>query len=604
MASPYQGKVSLWHWEGDAVGQSTIDQLASSVKSACPVADALFVKTSDGGEWQGNYDSKTAMHINGPSDIAKWVNTLANYGLEFHGWCVLRGVDIDDEINRVVQAASVPGVKSMILDIEPYQYYWQGSRADVIRLMSGVRNQLGNDFHIGLSIDPRSHWFDDIYPDAWRPYVNSVHPQCYWGTMQRTPESILTETYVTWGDYGLPIYPVLQAHGVEPDSIIRAQDIARSVRGATGLSYWRIGVITSLGYAAINDEKVDSEVGPDNVLRHYGWEKIIAPYEAGYMNGTHTGQPPNQVFTEFTSVRGHPIKYKQTRSDRDTVWALWRPNIPQRGNYEVSVFVPGQHASTTKATYHIHGVAGTGQEIRVKLDQSRYFDQWVPLVVYEFDNVPDGAQVNLTDLTGESNKEIAFTAVRWRQVVESDQPITQMGFDPPVGTVGERRGSQVWPGTWFDATGYGTYYTSVGASYHTGADLNNNSPSWDSDRGSPVYAPADGVVTFSAAASGTWYYIIVIRHDPLPDGTVVWSRFAHLQNPLVFEGDRVERGQQICSVGNAGGKLAYHLHFDIAKTDILETKPGHWPGLNLDEVYLHYADPKKFIQDHRPTQNS
>lgn len=602
MVSPYQDKVSLWHWEGDAVGEATIDDLARMVKTRAPVTDAIFVKTSDGPEWQAAYDSKAAMRITGPDAIARWVSTLRNYDLEFHAWCVLRGVEIEKETSLIVQTARVPGVKSVILDIEPYQYYWQGSREDVIRLMTGVRNALGSDFHIGLSVDPRRHWYDDIYPDAWRPYVDSVHPMCYWGTMRRTPEDILTETYVVWGKYGLPIYPVLQAHGVSPDSIRQAQDIARSVRGATGLSYWRIGVIGPMEYDAINKEKVESELGPDEVWRRYGWEKIVAPYQSGYFDGTHTGVPANDLMDEFTSVRGHPIKYKKTRADRDTVWTIWRPNIPAKGTYELSVFVPGRHASTHSARYHIHGVSGSGQEIVVKLDQSRYFDQWVPLVVYEFDNVPDGAQVNLTDLTGESNEEIAFTAIRWRRVLEMVEPEEKAGFDPPIGTVEERLGAQVWPGTWFDATGYATYYTSIGPAYHTGADLNNNSPRWDSDRGAPVYAPADGIVTFSAPASGTWAYLIIVRHDPLPDGMVVWSRYAHIQNALVREGDRVERGQQIASVGNANGKLPYHLHFDIAKTDILEERPGHWPGLNLDEVYRHYVDPRQFIRDHRPVR--
>ena len=600
MVSPYQDKVALWHWEGDAVGEATIDELARMVKTRAPVVDAIFVKTSDGPEWQGAYDSKESMKIRGPQDIRRWIDTLANYGLEFHSWKVLRGIQIDREIDLIVQTASIPGVKSIILDIEPYEHYWQGSRQDVIRLMSGVRQRIGPNFHIGISVDPRSHWYNAIYPDAWRPYINSVHPQCYWGTMQRSPESILTETYVTWGGYGLPIYPVLQAHGVSPDSIRRAQDVARSVRGATGLSYWRIGVIGPLEYEAINDEVVDSEVGPDDVWRRYGWQKIIAPYESGYMDGTHIGLPPGQVLSEFTSVRGHPIKYKQTRADRDTVWTLWRPNIPERGVYEISVFIPSRHATTRNARYHIHGIANSNQEVIVKLDQSRYNDQWVPLVVFEFDRGPEGAQVNLTDLTDENDREIAFTAIRWRQVVESSEPSKQAGFDPPVGTVQERLSDQVWPGTWFDATGYATYYTSIGPAYHTGADLNNNSPTWDSDRNAPVYAPADGVVTYSAPASGTWHYLIIIRHDPLPDGTVVWSRLAHVQNPLVREGDRVVRGQHIANVGNAGGQLPYHLHFDIAKTDILESRPGHWPGLNLDEVYRHYVDPKKFIQEHRP----
>jgi murein DD-endopeptidase MepM/ murein hydrolase activator NlpD len=115
-----------------------------------------------------------------------------------------------------------------------------------------------------------------------------------------------------------------------------------------------------------------------------------------------------------------------------------------------------------------------------------------------------------------------------------------------------------------------------------------------------VYAAADGVVTFSGRGGGTWGRLIVIRHDPLPDSTVVWSRSAHIRNPLVSEGDRVTRGQQIATVGSAEGMLPFHLHFDIAKTNIMELRPGHWPGTDLGQVLKHYVDPRQFIEDHRP----
>ena len=260
----------------------------------------------------------------------------------------------------------------------------------------------------------------------------------------------------------------------------------------------------------------------------------------------------------------------------------------------------GPHATSQQARYHIHGITGVGSELLVRLNQQKHYDKWVPLVVYEFDKQADGAQVNLSDLTGETGREVAFTAIRWRQVLEQVQPDLRAGFDSPVGTAAERLSDVVWPGTWFDATGYATYYTAVGAAYHTGADLNNNSPKFDSDKLAPVYAAADGVVTFVGTGTGTWGTLVIIRHDPLPDNTVVWTRCGHVANVIVNEGDHVERGQQICSIGNAGGKVAYHLHFDIAKTNILESTPGHWPGLDLNAVYKNYADPREFIRDHRP----
>lgn len=175
------------------------------------------------------------------------------------------------------------------------------------------------------------------------------------------------------------------------------------------------------------------------------------------------------------------------------------------------------------------------------------------------------------------------------------------GFDPPIGTEEERASAQVWPGTWFDATGFASRYLLNGIpQFHTGADLNSNSPHWDADRHAPVYASGSGLVTFSGRGNGTWGNLVVIRHDPLPDGLVIWSRSAHMNNVLVKTGDVVARGQQIGQVGNSDGRFAYHLHFDMARTDIMERNPNHWPGASYEGVLAHYIDPKTFIQQHRP----
>jgi hypothetical protein len=189
------------------------------------------------------------------------------------------------------------------------------------------------------------------------------------------------------------------------------------MRGARGLSFWRCGVIGSSEFEAINDEKVDAEVGPDQVWRRYGWEKIVAPYESGYVDGAHS-DAAGGLFSEFTGASGHLIKHINARADGDTVWAIWRPDLPARGVYEISVYVPGLHATTHQARYHVHGMVGMGGEVLVRLDQNRYYNQWVPLVAFEFERKPEGGQVNLTNLTGETGKEVAFTAVRWRQILE------------------------------------------------------------------------------------------------------------------------------------------------------------------------------------------
>ena len=94
MSTPYDGKVGLWHVAGGWVGEDSVEELAQMVKTKMPSVDAIFVKTNDGNEWEGHFDTKESMEINGPDDIAKWVTTLDDYGLEFHAWCVVKGEDV------------------------------------------------------------------------------------------------------------------------------------------------------------------------------------------------------------------------------------------------------------------------------------------------------------------------------------------------------------------------------------------------------------------------------------------------------------------------------------------------------------------------------
>ena len=245
----------------------------------------------------------------------------------------------------------------------------------------------------------------------------------------------------------------------------------------------------------------------------------------------------------------------------------------------------------------------------VRVEQARYFNLWVPLGVFEFDDAnPQAGIVFLNDLTGESNKEIAFDAVRYREIISdrNDGRYLADGYEATVGVAAERDGDAVWPGYWIDVTGYAVrYFRGLPTeAYHTGADLNLNRPYFDADKDAPVYAAASGTVTYSNRLPG-WGWIIVIRHDPLvTNGKVMYGRYAHVteQSVKVKIGDRVVRGQQIANVGNADGEFAYHLHFDLSHTTVLESSPGDWPKLNLNRVLANYVDPREFIVNNRPVR--
>ncbi|HEX2908574.1 MAG TPA: peptidoglycan DD-metalloendopeptidase family protein, partial [Phototrophicaceae bacterium] len=259
------------------------------------------------------------------------------------------------------------------------------------------------------------------------------------------------------------------------------------------------------------------------------------------------------------------------------------------------------HGTTRNARFKINNIKGASGEVVVSIDQSRYYNQWISLGIFDLDKATPGAgTVFLNDLTGETGLEIAFDALRWRQIVSTPSGQYKAdGYDSPVGTDAERRTSKVWPGSWIDASPFAKLYF-VGTpseAYHTGADLNLPR---DADAHAPMYAVASGVVTF-AGALATWGNVIVIKHDPLiTNGTVLYSRYGHAEEMAVKVGDRVRRGQAIAKVGNASGRFAYHLHFDLSHSTILERSPGHWPGKNLSGVLVNYIDPREFIANNRP----
>ena len=59
--------------------------------------------------------------------------------------------------------------------------------------------------------------------------------------------------------------------------------------------------------------------------------------------------------------------------------------------------------------------------------------------------------------------------------------------------------------------------------------------------------------------------IVRVIHQ-LPNGEMVESFYAHCETMLVEEGDWVELGDQIATLGDADGAYIAHLHFEI-RTD-------------------------------------
>jgi murein DD-endopeptidase MepM/ murein hydrolase activator NlpD len=75
--------------------------------------------------------------------------------------------------------------------------------------------------------------------------------------------------------------------------------------------------------------------------------------------------------------------------------------------------------------------------------------------------------------------------------------------------------------------------------------------------GSPIEAPAAGIVTDAGWESG-YGNMVIIEH-----GFGIETRFAHASKLLVRTGQRVSRGQRIALVGNSGLATGPHLHYEV-----------------------------------------
>ncbi len=251
--TPFAGRILWVHWEGDRVEEESIGELAANIARDTPNVAGVLVKSSDGHHWQGHYDGKRALAVSGPERLAAWAGILASQGLELHLWCVLRGAQVEAEAARVVEACAVPGVRSMLLDVESGPAYFGGrSAAEARALISRIRAGVGPDFHLGLNFDARGGHPRSIHIGEWLPEVQSLHPMVYHQAFGRHPLQ-------WWLDHildicrqlapHLPVVPMLGSFPVDGRPVAPAElraGIDHALRHAEGVSLFRLGNVGAL----------------------------------------------------------------------------------------------------------------------------------------------------------------------------------------------------------------------------------------------------------------------------------------------------------------------------------------------------------------------
>lgn len=193
----------------------------------------------------------------------------------------------------------------------------------------------------------------------------------------------------------------------------------------------------------------------------------------------------------------------------------------------------------------------------------------------------------MTSRPGNLRKLTALLAVAWAICLPALAEIkinVADGFDFPVGKP--------------NAEGY---YKARGLRLreprHYGEDWNGRAGG-DKDLGDPVYAIADGIVTFAHDVRQGWGNVVLTRHayrDPA-SGQIrfIDTLNGHLNEMMVKDGQMIKRGQQIGTIGNNRGMYPAHLHFEMRHNLAIGMDRNGSPA-----DMTNWADPTDFINKHR-----
>ncbi|UCD84192.1 MAG: M23 family metallopeptidase [Deltaproteobacteria bacterium] len=110
----------------------------------------------------------------------------------------------------------------------------------------------------------------------------------------------------------------------------------------------------------------------------------------------------------------------------------------------------------------------------------------------------------------------------------------------------------IWPTRGWITSGFGyrVYPFTGEKKMHDGLDI-------ATAIGTPIIAPADGIVTY-VGTEGTYGKMLLINH-----GYGLSTCYGHCSKIFVKPGQKVVRGEEIANVGNTGISTGPHLHYEV-----------------------------------------
>ena len=169
-------------------------------------------------------------------------------------------------------------------------------------------------------------------------------------------------------------------------------------------------------------------------------------------------------------------------------------------------------------------------------------------VVQEGQNGVDRLTTKIQSVNGETSNVVIVSS---ETIVPSVPKIVKVGTKTAGGSVAPiMSGSWAWPtiSQYYISSYFGYRWGKV----HEAIDIAG------SGEGSPIYAAGSGTVVTARTNSGSLGTYVTINH-----GNGYYTIYGHMHSRLVSEGDTVQKGQQIGTMGHTGFATGTHLHFGL-----------------------------------------
>jgi hypothetical protein len=217
----------------------------------------IILKTHNGTQWMSDQDS-SPYAVSGPDQLAVLANYFESYGIPFHTYCVVKGVDPQREAEMCAQVIAA-GARSITIDLEPHSGYWEGTPQGALTFGQEFRRrQPGGVLY--LCVEPRPWQISRVPVAEFASFSQGFAPMVYWETFNTpenvglfqsygfppgpegvTPEFLLDVSRSLLDKYGSPILPVGQGASTSREAWVRFVNRAYAL-GMGSLSVWRYGV--------------------------------------------------------------------------------------------------------------------------------------------------------------------------------------------------------------------------------------------------------------------------------------------------------------------------------------------------------------------------